>query len=136
MIGRVILVHRITAHLVKLKFSFQVLAHSDSMTALLESIDPFWVGILKRLPIILALCQHNTLAHYAFYYTGIFDAGLLNSLQLIKLSLPTVHAYTYINTHTHACTNSLFSGSSEWARYHFFKYITKSIGINSREHYQ
>ena len=26
---------------------------------------------------MLALCQHNTLAHYAFYYAGIFDEGLL-----------------------------------------------------------
>ena len=26
---------------------------------------------------MLALCQHNTLAYYAFYYAGIFDAGLL-----------------------------------------------------------
>jgi len=25
---------------------------------------------------MLALCQHNTLAYYAFYYAGIFDAGL------------------------------------------------------------
>jgi len=24
--------------------------------------------ILKHLPIVLALCQHNTLAYYAFYY--------------------------------------------------------------------
>ena len=30
----------------------------------------------KHLPIMLALCQHNTLAYYAFYYAGIFDAGL------------------------------------------------------------
>jgi len=25
---------------------------------------------------MLALCQHNTLAYYAFYYAGIFEAGL------------------------------------------------------------
>jgi len=25
---------------------------------------------------MLALCQHNALAYYAFYYAGIFDAGL------------------------------------------------------------
>ena len=25
---------------------------------------------------MLALCQHNTLAYHAFYYAGIFDAGL------------------------------------------------------------
>jgi len=25
---------------------------------------------------MLALFQHNTLAYYAFYYAGIFDAGL------------------------------------------------------------
>jgi len=35
-----------------------------SLTALLESI------------MSIALCQHNTLAYYAFYYAGIFDAGL------------------------------------------------------------
>jgi len=34
------------------------------------------LSILKHLPIMLALCQHNTLAYYAFYYAGIFDAGL------------------------------------------------------------
>ena len=28
---------------------------------------------------MLALCQHNTLAYYAFYYAGIFDAGLKES---------------------------------------------------------
>ena len=26
---------------------------------------------------MLALCQHNTLAYYAFYYASIFDAGLV-----------------------------------------------------------
>ena len=26
---------------------------------------------------MLVLCQHNTLAYYAFYYAGIFDAGLV-----------------------------------------------------------
>jgi len=26
---------------------------------------------------MLALCQHNTLAYYAFYYAGMFDAGLI-----------------------------------------------------------
>ena len=25
---------------------------------------------------MLALCQYNALAYYAFYYAGIFDAGL------------------------------------------------------------
>jgi len=30
----------------------------------------------EHLPIMLALCQHNALAYYAFYYAGIFDAGL------------------------------------------------------------
>ena len=29
---------------------------------------------------MLALCQHNTLAYYAFYYAGIFDAGLCGHL--------------------------------------------------------
>jgi len=33
-------------------------------------------SILEHLPIMLALCQHNTLAYYAFYYAGIFEAGL------------------------------------------------------------
>ena len=47
-----------------------------SLTALLESIDLIKLSILKHLPIMLALCQHNTLAYYAFYYAGIFDAGL------------------------------------------------------------
>ena len=41
------------------------------------SIDLFLISILKHLLIMLALCQHNTLAYYAFYYAGIFDAGLL-----------------------------------------------------------
>jgi len=47
-----------------------------SQTALLESIDLFWIklSVLEHLPIMLALCQHNTLA---FYYAGIFDAGLI-----------------------------------------------------------
>ena len=26
---------------------------------------------------MLAFCQHNTLAYYAFHYAGIFNAGLL-----------------------------------------------------------
>jgi len=29
---------------------------------------------------MLALCQHNTVAYYAFYYAGIFDAGLYPEL--------------------------------------------------------
>jgi len=31
---------------------------------------------------MLALCQHNTLADYAFYYADIFDAGLNNASDL------------------------------------------------------
>jgi len=27
---------------------------------------------------MLALCQHNTLAYYAFYYAGVFDASTYN----------------------------------------------------------
>ena len=34
------------------------------------------LSILKNLPIMLALCQHNALAYYAFYYAGIFDTDL------------------------------------------------------------
>ena len=26
---------------------------------------------------MLALCQHNTLTYYAFYYADLFDAGLI-----------------------------------------------------------
>ena len=48
-----------------------------SLTALLESIDLTKLRIVKNLRIMLPLCQHNTLAYYAFYYAGIFDAGLL-----------------------------------------------------------
>ena len=40
--------------------------------------------ILKFLPIMLALCQHNTLAYYALYYAGIFDSGL-SGMQYILL---------------------------------------------------
>jgi len=38
-----------------------------------------WIklSILKYLPIMLALYQHNTLAYYAFYYAGIFDKSLI-----------------------------------------------------------
>ena len=42
---------------------------------------------------MLALCQHNTLAYYAFYYAGIFDAGLLIGV-LIYIFLQ----YEYFNT--------------------------------------
>ena len=35
------------------------------------SIREYRSSILKHLPIMLALCQHNTLAYYAFYYAGI-----------------------------------------------------------------
>ena len=31
---------------------------------------------------MLALCQHNILAYYAFYYAGIFDTGLVPSKQI------------------------------------------------------
>ena len=33
---------------------------------------------------MLVLCQHNTLAYYAFYYAGIFDAGLLVTWALAR----------------------------------------------------
>ena len=36
---------------------------------------------------MLALCQHNTLAYYAFYYAGIFDAGLVNNELLIRYTV-------------------------------------------------
>ena len=51
---------------------------------------------------MLALCQHNTLAYYAFYYTGIFDAGLFfthrvnsqwNSLPDEVVSAPTISIF-------------------------------------------
>ena len=42
-------------------------------------LDEFKLSILKHLPIMLALRQHNTLAYYAFYYAGIFDAGLVQN---------------------------------------------------------
>ena len=29
---------------------------------------------------MLALCQHNTLAYYSFYYAGTFDTDLLVAL--------------------------------------------------------
>ena len=42
---------------------------------------------LEHLPIMLALCQHNnTLAYYAFYYAGIFDAGLNTSYNSITVT--------------------------------------------------
>ena len=46
--------------------------------------------MLKYLPIMLALCQHSTLAYYAFDYAGIFDAGLFvshSSLLTVKVSI-------------------------------------------------
>ena len=33
---------------------------------------------------ICLLCQHNTLAYYAFYYAGIFDAGLVHTTKDIR----------------------------------------------------
>ena len=40
---------------------------------------------------MLALCQHNTLACYAFYYAGIFDTGLSKPIQTY---------YSMIGTHS------------------------------------
>jgi len=49
------------------------------------------LSILKHLPIMLALCQHNTLA---FYYAGIFDAGLVSSSMLTFVTFhPTLYSF-------------------------------------------
>ena len=50
------------------------------------------LSILKHLPIMLALCQHNTLAYYAFYYAGIFDAGLFHAMKCEK-DLPSTRVF-------------------------------------------
>jgi len=36
---------------------------------------------------MLALCQHNTLAYYAFYYASIFDAGLTPDM-IFQIQMP------------------------------------------------
>jgi len=45
------------------------------------------LSILKYLPIMLVLCQHNTLAYYAFYYAGIFGifGYLKNGIYVIPI---------------------------------------------------
>ena len=47
------------------------------LTILLGSINLFSWNSLKYPPNMPALCCHSTPAYYAFYYAGIFDAGLL-----------------------------------------------------------
>ena len=42
---------------------------------------------------MLALCQHNTLAYYAFYYAGIFDAGLQSVEKSAKYEIFKFHNY-------------------------------------------
>ena len=57
---------------------------------------------------MLALCQHNTLAHYAFYYAGIFDVGLVatwcekweyvvTSLDILKFPQDVLICYDLVN---------------------------------------
>jgi len=42
---------------------------------------------------MLALYQHNTLAYYAFYYTGIFDAGLVCTPFYINVTVMVYRLY-------------------------------------------
>ena len=66
---------------------------------------------------MLALCQHNTLACYAFYYAGIFDAGQV-TIDLIKLtlfmlismkSLTCILFQVFTNPTTQALMSTIFS---------------------------
>ena len=58
---------------------------------------------------MLALCQHNTLAYYAYYYAGIFDAGLIakhrhaNAIYIVLSTLVKILS-TYINV---KCTTTI-----------------------------
>ena len=47
---------------------------------------------------MLALCQHKTLAYYAFYYAGIFDAGLeLLKKEESKIQMLNMQILSYEN---------------------------------------
>ena len=52
---------------------------------------------LKYPPNMLVLCWHSTPAYYAFYYAGIFDAGLSGGLQYAPLR--PFAPYTYYSGH-------------------------------------
>ena len=46
---------------------------------------------------MLVLCQHNTLAYYAFYYAGKFDTGLGKPVELCTISKNCVAIISYWN---------------------------------------
>ena len=49
---------------------------------------------------MLGLCQHNTLAYYAFYYAGIFDAGLQIRQSLSNLAKELIICIAQINIYS------------------------------------
>ena len=69
------------------------------------------LSILKHLPIMLALCQHNTLAYYAFYYADIFDAGLGNNIS----------ERHYIISHT---TDTILLKTQDWKLHSQTQYLS------------
>ena len=68
------------------------------LTALLGNIVGIKLHSLTYPPNnMLALCWHNTLAYYAFYYAGIFDAGLFLCISVVCtiISVKTHRLYLY-----------------------------------------